>query len=344
LELKTKLFYKAFRDGALTYYKKTVEKAYPDFASRNAAMLQQYNTMSIQNQNKDNMDALNITSFALERNLQPPEALQALFQYITVTAPLLPPHLRAEPHLVDFYKNAVITHRWAHSAIEKIAPGSTTLVDLHRNVVSGLSVENTTRKKTGQQPISFHDSFAPQPFQPSNAPIPTNYGGPIARYGNPPPYVQPRSKSRFGPRNSGQRNLPKSGPCFNCNGPHRIAQCQKPIDLRRSVNARLEYFRQKRNATPQDAINYLTECYYEMHDVAHELASVNLVVDDADEETTAPGADSAADEPHPENPPNTFDNYFQTSGDNLSLNNFFNAMQDESIAHARTVEGRDFDF
>jgi hypothetical protein len=33
--------------------------------------------------------------------------------------------------------NAVITHRWAHSAIEKIAPGSTTLVDLHRNVVSG---------------------------------------------------------------------------------------------------------------------------------------------------------------------------------------------------------------
>jgi hypothetical protein len=101
-------------------------------------MLQQYNTMSIQNQNKDNMGALNITSFALERYLQPPEALQALFQYITVTAPLLPPHLRAEPHLVDFYKNAVITHRWAHSAIEKIAPGSTTLVDLHRDVVSGL--------------------------------------------------------------------------------------------------------------------------------------------------------------------------------------------------------------
>jgi hypothetical protein len=110
------------------------------------------------------------------------------------------------------------------------------------------------------------------------------------------------------------------------------------------MNARLEYFRQKRNATPQDAINYLTECYYEMQDVAHELASVNLVVDDADEETTAPGADSAADEPHPENPPSTFDEYFQTSGDNLSLNKFFNAMQDESIAHARTVEGRDFDF
>jgi hypothetical protein len=82
-------------------------------------MLQQHNTMSIHNQNKDKMDALNITSLAVERNLQPPEALQALFQYITVTAPLLPPHLRAEPHLVDFYKNAVIAHRWAHSAIEK---------------------------------------------------------------------------------------------------------------------------------------------------------------------------------------------------------------------------------
>jgi hypothetical protein len=83
------------------------------------------------------MDALNITSFALERNLQRPEALQTLFQYITVTAPLLAPHLRAEPHLVDCFKIAVITHRWAHSAIEKIVPGSTSLVDLHRNVVSG---------------------------------------------------------------------------------------------------------------------------------------------------------------------------------------------------------------
>jgi hypothetical protein len=110
-------------------------------------MLQQYNTMSIQNQNKDNMDALNITPFALERNLQPPETLQALFQHITATAPLLSPPFRAEPHLVDFYENYVITHRWAHSAIEKIAPGSTTLVDLHRNVVSGLSVEKHHSQK-----------------------------------------------------------------------------------------------------------------------------------------------------------------------------------------------------
>jgi hypothetical protein len=62
---------------------------------------------------------LDIKSFASERNLQPTEALQAMFQYISVTAPLLPPHLRAEPHLVDFYKGAVITHKCDHSAIEK---------------------------------------------------------------------------------------------------------------------------------------------------------------------------------------------------------------------------------
>jgi hypothetical protein len=37
LDFKTKLFYKAFRDGALTYNKQTVEKMYPDFASRIAA-------------------------------------------------------------------------------------------------------------------------------------------------------------------------------------------------------------------------------------------------------------------------------------------------------------------
>jgi hypothetical protein len=156
------------------------------------------------------MDALDIKSLALESNMQPTEALQAMFQYITVTAPLLPPHLRTEPHLFDFYKGAVIAHKWAHSAIEKIVPGNTSLVELHRNLVNGLSLESSTRKKTGKQPIQFHDSFAPQPFQPSNAPIPTNCGGPIARYGNPSPYVQPRSKPRFGPRhNSGQRNSHK---------------------------------------------------------------------------------------------------------------------------------------
>jgi hypothetical protein len=63
--------------------------------------------MSIQNQNKDNMDALDINSFALERKFQPTEALQATFQYITVTAPLLPPHLCAEPHLVDIFTKAL---------------------------------------------------------------------------------------------------------------------------------------------------------------------------------------------------------------------------------------------
>jgi hypothetical protein len=50
------------------------------------------------------------------------------------------------------------------------------------------------------------------------------------------------------------------------------------------MNARLEYFRLKRNLTPQEAINYLKECYCEMHDVALELALVNLVVDDVDAE------------------------------------------------------------
>jgi hypothetical protein len=91
----------------------------------------------------------------LERNLEPTEALQAMFKYITVTAPLLPPHLRAEPHLVDFYKGAVITYKWAHSAIEKIVPGNTSLVELHRNVVNGLSLENSTRKRPGSNLYHF---------------------------------------------------------------------------------------------------------------------------------------------------------------------------------------------
>jgi hypothetical protein len=64
LDLKTKLYYKVFRDGALTYNKKTVENMYPDFASRDAAMLKQYNTIRIRNRNKDNMDALDFKSFS----------------------------------------------------------------------------------------------------------------------------------------------------------------------------------------------------------------------------------------------------------------------------------------
>jgi hypothetical protein len=36
------------------------------------------------------MDVSHIKSFALERNLHPTEALQAKFQYITVTVPFLP--------------------------------------------------------------------------------------------------------------------------------------------------------------------------------------------------------------------------------------------------------------
>jgi hypothetical protein len=60
------------------------------------------------------------------------------------------------------------------------------------------------------------------------------------------------------------------------------------------MNARLDSFRQKRNVKPQDAINSLQECYYAMHNLAHEWAYVNLVVEDVNEEAVAPGADSAA--------------------------------------------------
>jgi hypothetical protein len=35
--------------------------------------------------------------------------------------------------------------------------------------------------------------------------------------------------------------------------------------------------------------------------------------------------------------------HFQTTGDNLTLSNIFNARQDECITHAQTVEGHDFD-
>jgi hypothetical protein len=37
-----------------------VEKMYPDFASRKAAMMKQYYTMSIQNQNNEKLEALDI--------------------------------------------------------------------------------------------------------------------------------------------------------------------------------------------------------------------------------------------------------------------------------------------
>jgi hypothetical protein len=59
--------------------------------------------------------------------------------------------------------------------------------------------------------------------------------------------------------------------------------------------------------TPQEATNYLKECYSEINDVAHELASVNLVVDDADEEDANPDTDTAANEPQRENPTDAFD-------------------------------------
>jgi hypothetical protein len=216
--------------------------------------------MSIQKQNKDNMDALDIKSFALERNLQPTEALQAIFQYITVSAPLFPPHLRAEPHLVDFYKGADKSHKWAHSAIEKIVPGNTSLIELHRNVVNGLSLENSTRKTTGSNLYHFtivllHSHFNVQ--TPQSQQITEVLLHDMA--------TLPLSFSRVRSRNldcvTMQVNeIRHKGALVLIVMDLIVFRSVRNLLTCRSMNARMEYFSQKRNVTPQEAINYLKEC------------------------------------------------------------------------------------
>lgn len=325
---KSSLFYKCLDGNALKYYRDHVENKHQDYASRIAAMQEKFSSTSLHDGNRSKLENLRLDAVARDEKLSTLEALEKIHDTICVAKDDLPKAFRSEAHLVGFYKDAVLAHDFAVGPIERLDQDNLSLQSFHAALVKALNLYDQRQRAKGAKPLSFIPGETPRFTQDATGqaliPHSTHFGK----------YHAPRSSMRPGNKKSegynGQRR--SSGPCFNCDGAHAIANCDQKIDYRRAAERRLEYFRNQRERkkiSSQNAIHFLQDCYLELADVAGDITN------DFQHDRQAT-SDSDIEDAHQEV---DFDN-----ADKIALQTYYNSLGRSSVSHAQSQNEDEYDF
>lgn len=156
------MFYKLFRGDALLFYKQSVEAVESNFATHNAALAAQFNSAALKGQSEEPLCNMGLTSYCRDIKLCIESSLEGVYATITTVGPQLPAHLRAKPHLINFYKHAVIAHNWTGLAIRKRASDNLNFLAVHRELTSVLAHAQAKQRAQNFLFLTLHMSCGPQ--------------------------------------------------------------------------------------------------------------------------------------------------------------------------------------
>lgn len=222
-----------------------------------AKMNEQYNTPIQQNEVKNQLAALRVSTF-VAAGMTEKAALRAVYDTLSRLSPQLAPIHRAEVHLVSFLRGAVVGESWAEGPLERMATDEPNVQQLFLQLDAALGLKEEGRVAAAKD-VTVQESTLSQPG--TAAVMHTGqgmYAYPKRAIGatsvRPRTAVGPAVETpRAGASSAVGGTRPRFDPlsvagCFNCDHPgHTVRQCPLPVDLAKAAQRKLAYY-EKKNA------------------------------------------------------------------------------------------------
>lgn len=246
-----------FGGAAKRYYDLHVDGNANSIQEAITQMNEEYNTPIRQSDIKNRLAGLRVSAF-VAAGMTARAALEAVRDTISRLSPQMAPIHRAEQHLVEFLRGAVVGEPWADGPIERMATEKPTFQRLFLQLDASLGLKEEGRVAVTRD-ASVNEQIATAT---PKGTVPVMYAG-QGMYAYPnravgatstrprPSSSTPLTTARAGGSSTVGGTRPRFDPlsvagCFNCDDPaHTLRHCPLPVDTIKAAQRKLAYYDKK---------------------------------------------------------------------------------------------------